>query len=295
MVTLEEDAQTLVDFGFTFNQAKIYAAITRLNSATVGSISRMAKVRREHVYRTLPKLEKMGLVERMLGTPETIKAIPVEDAFFVLIKRQKEEAESKVSALMVEAKTFLEHFKQRDWDSVPKDIGSEFSLLSEKDAVLSKMATVINNAKREIAMTASRRKLAKFMFFFGDLLKRAMRKGVHFQVITEVPEEEDALPRVIEESVSPGNALELRYTKELATQYLIADGDEMIIETSPQADFAELPSLWTNNNSLLGLTGKNFNDAWQSSLNWATADAPIFARRNGITRSRHKTTEGFAT
>ena len=295
MVTLEEDAQTLVDFGFTFNQAKIYAAITRLNSATVGSISRMAKVRREHVYRTLPKLEKMGLVERMLGTPETIKAIPVEDAFFVLIKRQKEEAESKVSALMVEAKTFLEHFKQRDWDSVPKDNGSEFSLLSEKDAVLSKMATVINNAKREIAMTASRRKLAKFMFFFGDLLKRAMRKGVHFRVITEVPEEEDALPRVIEESVSPGNALELRYTKELATQYLIADGDEMIIETSPQADFAGLPCLWTNNNSLLELTGKNFNDAWQSSLNWATANAPIFARRNGITRARHKTTEGFAT
>ena len=279
MVTLEEDAQTLVGFGFTFNQAKIYAAITRLHSATVGSISRLAKVRREHVYRTLPKLEKMGLVEKMLGTPETIKAIPVEDAFSVLIKRQKEEAESKVSALMIEAKTFLEHFRQRDWGNIPEDTGSQFSLLSEKDIVMSKMATVMSNAKREIAITASRRKLAKLMFFFGDLLKKSLRKGVHVQIITEIPQEQDTLPRIIEENISPGTAVELRYAKGLSTHYTIVDDKEMIIETSAHADFAEVPCLWTNNDSLVALTRKDFTNSWLSSLNWAAANAPTVSRR----------------
>jgi sugar-specific transcriptional regulator TrmB len=282
MVTLEEDAQTLVDFGFTFNQAKIYAAITRLQLATVGGISRLAKVRREHVYRTLPKLEKMGLVERMLGTPETIKAIPVEDAFSVLIKRQKEEAESKVSALMVEAKTFVEHFRQRDWDSIPEDAGSQFSLLSEKDIVMSKMATVMRNAKKEIVIVASRRKLAKLMFFFGDLLKKSLRKGVHVQIITEIPQEQDALPRIIEENISPGIAVELRYSKGLSTHYTIADDKEMIMETSPHADFAEAPCLWTNNNGFVALTKKDFTNSWRSSLSWVAADAQAVSRRAGI-------------
>ncbi len=287
MVTLEEDAQTLVDFGFTFNQAKIYAAITRLHMATVGGISRLAKVRREHVYRTLPKLEKMGLVERMLGTPETIKAIPVEDAFSVLIKRQKEEAESKVSALMVEARIFLEHFRQRDWDNIPEDAGSQFSLLSEKDIVMSKMAAVMRNAKKEIAITASRRKLAKLMFFFGDLLKKSLRKGVHVQIITEIPQEQDALPRIIEENISPGIGLELRYSKGLSTHYTITDGKEMIMETSPHADFAETPCLWTNNNSFVALTRKDFTNSWRSSLSWVAADAQTVSRRTGIIQQNH--------
>jgi len=285
MVTLEEDARALVDFGFTFNQAKIYAAITRLHLATVGSISRLAKVRREHVYRTLPKLEKMGLVERMLGTPETIKAIPVENAFSVLIKRQKEEAESKVSALMAEAKTFLEHFKQRDWGNAAEVGESQFSLVSEKDAVMSKLSATVSNAKREIVITTSRRKLAKLMFFFGELIKKSIRKGVHIRVITEVPEEGDALSRIIEENISPGNALELRYARELTTHYLVADDEQAIVETSPQADLAELPSLWTNNDSLIAIFKKNFTDAWRSSRNWTAVEAPTISGTRQLRRA----------
>jgi len=140
MATLEEDANTLSNFGFTHNQAKIYAAIARLHSASVGNISRMAKVRREHVYRTLPKLEKMGLIERVLGTPEKIKAIAVEDAFSLLIKKQRDEAERKISALNAEAEAFLEQLKQKDWKTTPEQTESEFSLVSERDAIMSKTA-----------------------------------------------------------------------------------------------------------------------------------------------------------
>ena len=288
MVTLEDDAKTLVDFGFTYNQAKIYAAITRLRSGTVGSISRLAKVRREHVYRTLPKLEKMGLVERMLGTPETIKAIPVEDAFSVLIKKHKEEAETKVSTLIAEAKSFLEHFKQREWGSPLEDTESQFSLVSEKDAIISKMAAVISGAKAEIAVAASRRKLAKFMFFLDELLKKAMKKGVRIQVLTEIPVDEDVLPRVIEEYISPGKALELRYIKELPAHYLIADGKEMVIETSVQADFADQPCLCTNNVSLSSLAMRDFANSWRTSINWAVVGTATVSGKNSLQRSRHQ-------
>ena len=269
MVSLEEDANMLIAFGFTYNQAKVYAAITRLHAASVGSISRMAKVRREHVYRTLPKLEKMGLVERLLGTPEKIEAIPVEDAFAILIRKQQYEAKKKVSTLIAEAKTFLEHLKQRDWTSTPIEAESQFSLVAEKDAIMSKIAALIRNSKTEVAITASRKKLAKFLFFFSDLLKKSTKKGVRIQLLTETPHDGDTLPRLIEEHISPGTSLELRYSNELVTHYIIGDNKEAIVESSTEADFAECPCLCTNNDSLLALTRKSFADTWKNSTNWA--------------------------
>lgn len=268
MVTLEEDAAILSDFGFTHNQAKIYAAIARLRIGSVGNISKVAKVRREHIYRTLPKLEKMGLIQRMLGTPEKIKAISAEDAFSALIKREQEQAEKKVSTLTVEAKTFLEHLGQREDSGLPEETELQFSLVSEKDAIMSKTAAMISNAQTEIVIATSRKKLAKFIFFFADLLKRSLRKGVHIKLLTQQPEEEDALPRIIEEYVSPGKSLELRYTNKVPTHYLIAD-KETGIETSTEADFAECPLLWTSNTCMLALTQKSFSDAWRTSMNWA--------------------------
>jgi len=275
MATLEEDANTLSNFGFTHNQAKIYAAIARLHSASVGNISRMAKVRREHVYRTLPKLEKMGLIERVLGTPEKIKAIAVEDAFSLLIKKQRDEAERKISALNAEAEAFLEQLKQKDWKTTPEQTESEFSLVSERDAIMSKTAALIGNAKKEIWIAASRKKLAKFMFFFSDLLKKSMKKGVHIDLLTEMPQEDDTLPRFIEEQMSPGKSLELKYNNELQTHYMISDNDEIVIDTSTKTDFAESPCLCTNNTCLLALTQKSFAEAWRTSMNWTkTGSAP---------------------
>jgi sugar-specific transcriptional regulator TrmB len=292
MVPLEEDANKLSNFGFTYNQAKIYAAIARLHAASVGNISRTAKVRREHVYRTLPKLEKMGLIERVLGTPEKIKAIPVENAFSILIKKQQEEAEKKISTLNAEATAFLEHLKQRDWTSAPQENESQFSLVSEKDAIMSKTAALIGKAKKEIDIAASRRKLAKFMFFFSDLLKKSMKKGVHINLLTEMPQEDDTLPRFIEEQISPGKSLELKYASELPTHYLIADNKEMAVDTSTEADFAESPCLCTNNSSLLALTQKSFTDAWRTSINWTKTDPATTSNKMVLMRPNQDQAKG---
>ena len=54
----------LSDFGLTHNQAKVYLAIAQLGLASVSQASKASNVRREDVYRIMPKLEKMGLIEK---------------------------------------------------------------------------------------------------------------------------------------------------------------------------------------------------------------------------------------
>jgi sugar-specific transcriptional regulator TrmB len=54
-------------------------------------------VRREDVYRLLPKLEKRGLIEKLLGTPTKIRATPIKEAIAILIKREEEKASERVT------------------------------------------------------------------------------------------------------------------------------------------------------------------------------------------------------
>jgi sugar-specific transcriptional regulator TrmB len=65
----DENTDLLLGLGLTLNQAKIYLAILKLEKTTVSEVAKFSKVRREDVYRILPSLEKMGLVERLLGKP----------------------------------------------------------------------------------------------------------------------------------------------------------------------------------------------------------------------------------
>jgi sugar-specific transcriptional regulator TrmB len=65
----DENTDLLLGLGLNLTQARVYLSILRLDRAKVGQISKFSKVRREEVYRILPALEKMGLVERILGKP----------------------------------------------------------------------------------------------------------------------------------------------------------------------------------------------------------------------------------
>ena len=60
-----DSTDLLTDFGLTPYQAKIYLAAVKLGPSAAGKLAKVAGVRREEVYRTLPKLEKAGLIERM--------------------------------------------------------------------------------------------------------------------------------------------------------------------------------------------------------------------------------------
>ena len=70
----DENTDLLLGLGLTLNQAKVYLAILKLQKTTVGQVANFSKVRREDVYRILPSLEKMGLIERFLGKPTEIRA-----------------------------------------------------------------------------------------------------------------------------------------------------------------------------------------------------------------------------
>lgn len=269
-MSLDESARLLSDFGLTPNQAKVYIVISKLGIASVSQVSKVAKINREEVYKALPKLEKMGLIERVLGTPLKIRAIPVEGALSLLIEREKDEANKKLSTLTAKTDAFLNNFKAYKVKTASKEEENHFVLMSQRNHIMQRGLTMIEKTKKEINLSTSKDKLIQVLLDYSVPLKKAMRKGVNIRVISEAPEHEDSIQEITEkrrimDSKSSGGSFNLRYADQPTSHFMIADHKQALIATSTEAPLAEKPYLWTDDNNLVEFIQTNFEESWHSS------------------------------
>ncbi len=262
----EKNVEMLTDFGLTGNQAKVYLAAARLRLASIGQISKVAKVRREDVYRILPKLEKMGLVERLLGKPTKIRATPAEEALSILIKHEEDTARKRVSALKTKTKTFLKHFAPAPRLELKET--TNFTLLTKREIIMSKTMALVKKAEKNIDLVCSRTKLMQLIHELAEQINEAAKKDVKIRIVSEMPEPGDSIPRIIEEQTSPGISLDLRYTDLHSGHYIIVDFKEALIATTTSGNLAENPLLWTNSDSLVGVFQKDFENLWHNAISW---------------------------
>jgi len=277
---LEDNAKTLCDFGLTPYQAKVYLAVVQLGLASVSKISKLSKVRREEVYRTLPKLEKAGLIDRVLGKPLKVRALPVEDALSVLIERKKEDANREISELTAKKSDFLKSFKANSKRIMLEEERPNFVLISEKDTMVKRIASLIKNAKKEIDIVDCGENVTRFVFTYTEPIKKALKNRVKVRIISELPNDENIIPTTFEKYF-PGNSFDLKYVEDLSSCYIIVDNKETIIASGATDLAFPRKNLWTNDPSLVGVLQSNFEALFHTSIDWK---ASIFSPSEKINR-----------
>ena len=264
MNSIEQNAEALSSFGLTLKQAKVYLSVVFLGTAVVGEISKHSKVRREEVYRILPKLKKMGLIEKTLSTPVQLKATPVENALSILIRNEEENAKNRIIELTAKKEQFLEHFRTSSKET--KLGGDQFSLTSEKAVTLGKINSLIDSAQTQIECIASREKVLQFAKYFSESINEALERGVKLKVISNHPKDADDLPVIINRLFTHKNAISVRYLENLPNHFIIIDNKEVLTATSTEGYLADYPLLWSNNKPHVMVYKKLFEDLWDSSV-----------------------------
>ena len=265
LLSLEDNAQILSDFGLTQVQAKIYLTVVRLSLATAGQISKASQVRREDVYRAIPKLEKLGLIQKALGTPLRLRATPIEDALAILIKREQDLANHKVSTLTAKKDHFLKSFKRHRLKLVLDD-EPQFIMLSQKDVIQLRTVTMIKEAEKEMCVMASREAAIRFISAYSEQVESALKTGASIRVITEMPEYQDLLFNLMARDQAPDASRRLRCIQQLPCQCIICDNQQALIATSRDSIWEENHCLWTSNPNLVELLQRNFEDSWLASV-----------------------------
>lgn len=269
MTTLDDSAALLSDFGMTPYEAKVYLAAVRLGPASASKISKVAKVRREEVYRTLPKLEKAGLIERVLGRPVSFKAIPLEDAVSILLKRKEDAAIKELQELSGKKDQLIKSFESQMPRVDTKSDQGQFILVSEKDTVAIRMESLIDSAVSRIDIADATHNVVRFLLNYEDNLRKALKRDVRIRILTEYPDEEEALTRILLNNL-PKDEVRLRYLDDIPSRYVLFDGTDVMLSTSANGSMDESRALWTQDNNLVSVIRRDFDEQFNRSVDWYT-------------------------
>jgi sugar-specific transcriptional regulator TrmB len=264
---LDESTKTLSEFGLTPYEAKIYITIVKLGLTTASKIAKTSGVRREEVYRTLPKLEAAGLIERVLGRPVRVKALPLEDALTILVNRKQEEASREIMELTEKKDQLLEQLQENIPLAAVEEESANFTLISEKDAAAKRIETLLDSSRSRVDFVDSFENTFRFVLTYAESLAKARNRDVDVRLVTEHPDKTDLIPDALRKHV-PNNTFTIRYCEDIPSQYVLVDSQQAMITTSAGSTLAESKFLWTDDPSLVGIIQRDFDELFKESIDW---------------------------
>jgi sugar-specific transcriptional regulator TrmB len=256
-MTSDENTDLLLGLGLSLTQARVYLAILKMEKTTVGQIAKFSKVRREDVYRILPSLEKMGLIERLLGKPAQIRATPISDALSFLVAEEKSKFDERLTGM----RSKVQSLSLKDWKQPLPGEESTYILIAEKKAILAKTSELIKNSRKEVALIADKTRVIPTLSQFSEECRQAIKKGAQIRLIFE-GENPDGLLKEKVQKLIDGASVHVKFYREPLNHFIMSDDKEALITTSKESGLGESPSLWTNNNNLIGVLRTGFESDW---------------------------------
>ncbi len=265
--SLDDSAERLAEFGLTQYEAKVYLATLKSGPSSASQISKLAGIRREEVYRTLPKLEESGLVERVLGRPVRFQAIPLRDAISLLLKRKEEETLTELQELVGKKNELISDIES-EVTVAEKEDEDQLLLIPKKESVALRIESLMESAQNNVDIIDSPQNVARLLLDFERVIKDALDRNVSFRILTEYPSEE-VLRRVLENGLPEGE-VRLRYIDDIPSRYIHVDETSVLLSTSPKGDFTEGQALLSRDVNLISIIRRDFEEQFNRAADWFT-------------------------
>lgn len=259
-----EDVEILNSLGLAFNEARVFLTLSQLGVSTAKTISNRSEVAREVVYQTMPRLLKQGLVEELITSPKTFRAISLREAYVILLRRKEEEnrrlcARAKQSLKKRQSKTVLKVAGNSQTLMVPSRGTPDFRICQE-----------YTNAQKSIDLTFPAGKFLQWSQYYAKWgIKEAMKRNVKIRVITE-----QQLLRMLATSpaiFSPSLISKLRYINfkyaqnPFLVELMIFDGKTLFISTTEESNINKILWLRSNNPFILEMANSYFETIWNEA------------------------------
>jgi sugar-specific transcriptional regulator TrmB len=269
IIPLSENlVKKLMLFGLTGNEAKAYLALLQLKQANARAIAKLSNIPRQEIYRVLPQLEELGLVEVVIGKPTKFLAINPEEALSELIEHQQEILSKQISQLHKEKSVLENELKKMEGKSAglirPEPV--HFVLISGQRLVNEKIQEMLSGAKEEVLWMSPKVEIMRAFIYNRDkLLRQCAQRNVKVRVIAEIDKKN------IKEIIKLSKFCEVRHAPNVISLITIVDNNELIIgsavHVSDSLNGGELRNkLWTNDSSHISVMKDFFEKVWNTSI-----------------------------
>lgn len=264
---LDENAKTLVRLGLTKLQAKVYLTLTKLRTASVKTIAENAQIDRSHVYQLVNKLQKIGLVQKILSNPNLFKAISLQEGLQILLERKTEE----LSELGERTKEMIQRNNENRNENEFQDTNSEFTLIPGREVHIRVFVKLFEKTQTSYDGIFIRQEdFCRYILMDNreGTTKKLLQRGVKFRLLVCNPENNRLPPRVskIIMKLNEKGTFNIRYrVSPAAAMFGIIDKKDLFINIGSASDWMEKPSLQTNNPSLVDIAQGYFEHMWHIS------------------------------
>lgn len=220
--------------GLNEYEAKAYYALASSATCTAGELSTRAALPRPRVYDVLTSLQDQGFVVLRPGRPVKYSALPITEAIETLKKQKRAELEKQLTHYENVSKEMQSKIKA---GSLTGAFSTEDNVwtLKGKDAINSKLASMLADAKTHVVVSSSQLGLQQKFKIHGELLKQARSRGVKIHIVA---------PKIAPEVTSVASSTS---QVGLPTRFVLADDQALLFLTTEETHSDDEVGLWLKN------------------------------------------------
>jgi sugar-specific transcriptional regulator TrmB len=257
----EKEVQVLIRLGLTCNQARVYLTLFRSGMSSARTISETSKVAREDIYRIIPKLQELSLVEKIIDSPSMYKAIPIKDALTILMNSRKQET----SKLEAEINDIIQNSEINKIRRVFEKETQEFILIPKEQAVI-KRKKMIDNAQKRVDLITAWERFNESVVSYDTNIENALKKNVELRIIIGKPKNEKLLLELTKVWREKYVSFKTRWIPNYpSARVTLVDAKEVLFAKSVTTGFED-PFLWSINQSLVAVVQDFFETMWTASF-----------------------------
>jgi sugar-specific transcriptional regulator TrmB len=252
-----------MDLGLTLVQARVYLALVESGRSRISAIAKISKVARPDIYRTLSKLQELGLVEKIIETPLEYRAIPMNEGLSLLLETKTEQYEK----LRSETRILLHTAKMQKPGKKKHITGPQFVLIPQGKTVIERIKTAIEKAQLSIDLVLSWKRFSHGIASdFAESIEIAWAKNVKTRFIIESPLKSKTAEQLIQFCKAKPSC-QIRFTRNHPrTVFGIYDKKEVFVIVFSKTGLPGSPALWSNNPSLIALADDYFEKLWFTAI-----------------------------
>ena len=262
LVQPSSNIELLMQLGLTLNEAKVFLTLSEIGTATAKAISSKSGIAREFIYQMLPTLHKKGIIEEVLTSPKTFKALPMENAYTILL----EHIEKENKELKIKVKEDLKN--HRNTPLIQSGDFQTVSLPSGKATGL-RFFQEFKKADKSINMIIPLEKFMRISLNNDDNVlegtNRLEKKNIPFQIITEAPSQEMIKKHKF---LTPNQKNKLRFIEHspqfTLVEISIIDEKKLLVATSRNNQLEKMTWLFSNNPFIVELANSYFKKLWET-------------------------------
>jgi len=247
---------SLLEFGLTQNQARVYLFLSKNTSKSAPEISKSLKIPRTETYHLLNGLQSKGITIAAFGKPTKFQAVPFDKSINILVSNERTRLDEleKQSLYMISQWNMIPETETDD--ALIKE--NRFQIVQGKVSIVGKLNQLINSAKKDVYLLGSEKDFMKF--YHTDFIDSLKDTKSNLKILMST---NNNSPFIIDEL--PANCIK-KFEDSLGENlwFLIKDCEEIFFFIK-NVENSEMIAVWTDSKTMLNSMKLLFNMIWKKA------------------------------